>query len=125
MRLDKSCKLFFGCKIDSKLREALAQAKPGDRRYFEDPESPFLRLCRFGEERWIGKVMDPGLNVTEVEDIQRNVLSILRRIAPDVRKSPTTVKVFALGEDTPEQVEIEPEPEPSPDASDGPYIDNL
>ncbi len=124
MTLDKTCKLFFGCKIDSKLREALAQAKPGDRRYFEDPDSPFLRLCRFGEERWIGKVMDPGLNVTEVEDIQRNVLSILRRIAPDVRKSPSTVKVYALAEDAEEKAEIEPEQKGSP-SSDGPYIDNL
>jgi hypothetical protein len=124
MRLDKTCKLFFGCKIDSKLREALAQAKPGDRRYFEDPESPFLRLCRFGDERWIGKVMDPGLSVTEVEDIQRNVLSILRRIAPEVRKSPSTVKVFSLTEEIEEKVEIE-EKEPSAPASNGPYIDNL
>lgn len=124
MRLDKTCKLFFGCKIDSKLREALAQAKPGDRRYFEDPDSPFLRLCRFGEERWIGKVMDPGLNVTEVEDIQRNVLSILRRIAPEVRKSPTTVKVYALAEDVEEKVDIDKGEQGAP-SSDGPYIDNL
>jgi len=124
MRLDKTCKLFFGCKIDSKLREALAQAKPGDRRYFEDPDSPFLRLCRFGDERWIGKVMDPGLNVTEVEDIQRNVLSILRRIAPEVRKSPSTVKVFALSDEVEEKADIEPD-EPSAPPSNGPYIDNL
>lgn len=124
MILDKTCKLFFGCKIDSKLREALAQAKPGDRRYFEDPESPFLRLCRFNDERWIGKVMDPGLNVTEVEDIQRNVLSILRRIAPEVRKSPSTVKMFALAEEIVEKVDIEKD-KPSEPSSNGPYIDNL
>ena len=97
----------------AKLREALAQAKPGDRRYFEDPDSPFLRLCRFGDERWIGKVMDAGLNVTEVEDIQRNVLSILRRIAPDVRKAPSTVKIFALGD------EIEEAPEAAGDVDGG------
>ena len=56
MELDKPRQLFFGCKIDSKLREALAQAKPGDRRYFEEPDSQFLRICSFGEERWIGLV---------------------------------------------------------------------
>jgi hypothetical protein len=31
MKLDKTTSLFFGTKIDSKLREALSQAKPGDK----------------------------------------------------------------------------------------------
>lgn len=97
MNLDKSCQLFFGCKIDSKLREALSQAKPGDRRYFEGPDSEFLRICTMGEnEQWIGKVIKSGLNVTEVEDIQRNVVSILRRIAAGVRISPSSVKIFVV-----------------------------
>lgn len=97
MNLDKSCQLFFGCKIDSKLREALNQAKPGDRHYFEEPNSEFLRICSMGEnEQWIGKVIKGGLNVTEVEDIQRNVVSILRRIATGVRISPSSVKIFVV-----------------------------
>jgi hypothetical protein len=100
MKLVKESKIFFGCKIDSKLREALAQAKPGDRRYFEDPDAGFLRICEVGEEKWIGKVVTGGINVTEVEDIQRNVLSILRRIAPEVRKAASTVKIFSIDEGT-------------------------
>jgi hypothetical protein len=125
MELDKGRQLFFGCKIDSKLREALAQAKPGDRHYFEDPDAQFLQICGFGEERWIGKVVKCGLGVPEVEDIQRNVLSILRRIAPDVRKASSTVKIFPLLEGTEVSDEPEEEPEPSAEGSEGgPYIDN-
>jgi hypothetical protein len=115
MTIDKAIELFFGVKIDSKLREALAQAKPGDRRYFEDTNGQFLQIISVGEERWIGKVIKAGLNVTEVEDIQRNVSSILRRIAPGVRQSPSSVKIFATapgGE----------EPEPAEKKSSGPYI---
>jgi len=124
MELDKGRQLFFGCKIDSKLREALAQAKPGDRHYFEDADSQFLQICAFGEERWIGKVVKCGLGVTEVEDIQRNILSILRRIAPDVRKASSTVKIFPiLGESEVAEVIGEPEEEPEPEpSSNGPYI---
>ncbi len=97
MKLETSRLLFFGCKIDSKLREALAQAKPGERRYFEDPESPFLRICTMeDDERWIGKIVDPGISAGEVEDIQRNVMSILRRIAPSVRQSASSVKIFPV-----------------------------
>ncbi len=118
MEIDKPRQLFFCCKIDSKLREALAQAKPGDRRYFEDPDSGFLQLCSFGEERWIGKLVKSGVNVTEVEDIQRNVLSIIRRIAPDVRKAASTVKIFAVTEEVASVEEVDPgRGKPS-----GPYI---
>ena len=114
MTIEKSRKLFFGCRIDSKLREALAQATPGNRRYFEDPTSEFLRICTFENERWIGKVMSPGLNVLEVEDVQRNIVSILRRIAPDIRHNPSNIKIFPLAD-------AEPAP-PVRDHDSGPYI---
>ncbi len=119
MKIDKQCQLFFGCKIDSKLNDALANAKPGDRRYFEDPESPFLRICTVGEERWIGKIVKAGHAVTDVEDVQRNVISILRRIAPDVRRAPSTVKIFAISD----EVEVA-EPKKDEPKSSGPYIAN-
>lgn len=118
MKLEKSRLLFFGCKIDSKLREALAQAKPGDRRYFDDPEAPFLRICTMEEDRWIGKIVDGGLSVTEVEDIQRNVVSILRRIAPGVRQAASTVKIFSVDPDAAEPRERAEELV----GSEGPYI---
>jgi len=123
MILDKSCQLFFGCKIDSKLREALAQAKPGDRRYFEDPNSEFLRIIAVAEERWIGKVVKAGINVTDVEDIQRNVSSILRRIAPGVRMAASSVKIFALGEGDATTDLGSETPDDGDSESDGPYIE--
>jgi hypothetical protein len=126
MKIDKGSQLFFGCKIDSKLREALAQAKPGDRRYFEDPESGFLRICTFDEERWIGRVVNSGLTVNDVEDIQRNVISILRRIAPDVRHSPSAVKIFPVNTSDAAAVDAGQVDGAGPGApsSPGPYIAN-
>ncbi|GAB4557962.1 MAG: hypothetical protein Tsb0020_02550 [Haliangiales bacterium] len=95
MNLDKSGKIFFGCKIDSKIRDAMHHAKPGARRYFEGTE--FLQVCEVGDdEKWIGKVVDGGLNAVAVEDIQRNVVSILRRISADLRVTPSAVKVFVV-----------------------------
>ena len=100
MKLDKSCALFFGTKIDSKLREGLALSKPGDKKYFDGSSEEFLRVMELGEdkekERWIGKVIKPGPAVTEVDDIQRNILSILRRVAPNARIPASAVKIFVL-----------------------------
>jgi len=124
MKLLKGERLFFGCKIDSKLREALAQAKPGDRRYFEDPNGEFLRVLTFEDERWIGKVMGGGVQVSDVEDIQRNVVSILRRVAPNVRTSASSIKIFAVAAEGDVIIADDHEP-PDADAEEkgeGPYI---
>lgn len=96
MRLDPAGKLFIGMKIDSKLREALAQATPGDRHYFDDANSQFLRVLSMGEDQWIGKLLDGGVVPSEVEDIQRNVVSILNRIAPGARHSPSSMRIFVV-----------------------------
>ena len=49
MILVKDKQFFFGCKIDSKMREALSQARPGDKKYFEGESSEFLRICTAGD----------------------------------------------------------------------------
>ena len=127
MKLDKSCALFFGTKIDSKLREGLALSKPGDKKYFDGSSDEFLRVIEIGDdkdkERWIGKVIKAGPAVTEVEDIQRNILSILRRVAPNARIPASAVKIFVLQGTAPIAQVIDDEPEETEAAGQsGPYI---
>ena len=130
MKLDKTCSLFFATKIDSKLREGLALSKPGDKKYFDGSSEEFLRVMEIGDEkdkeRWIGKIIKPGPAVTEVDDIQRNILSILRRVAPNARIPASAVKIFVLqGHGVAAVIDDEPEAEEgeSEDALDrGPYI---
>lgn len=125
MKLDKTCALFFGTKIDSKLREALSQCKPGDRKYFEGGADEFLRVVEFEEEKWIGKVVKGGSAVTEVDDIQRNIISILRRVAPNARVAASSVKIFVLQGAGPVAAVVEDEPDDEAEApSTGPYIAN-
>ena len=129
MKLDKSCALFFATKIDSKLREGLALSKPGDKKYFDGSSEEFLRVLEIGDEkdkeRWIGKVIKAGPAVTEVEDIQRNILSILRRVAPNARIPASAVKIFVLqgGSASAQVIDDEPESDEIGEAgSSGPYI---
>jgi len=128
MKLDKTCSLFFATKIDSKLREGLALSKPGDKKYFDGSSEDFLRVLEIGDEkdkeRWIGKVIKPGPAVTEVDDIQRNILSILRRVAPNARIPQSAVKIFVLqGANVLNAViDDEPEGEDEEVEGSGPYI---
>ncbi|HVK77542.1 MAG TPA: hypothetical protein VM734_29765 [Kofleriaceae bacterium] len=96
MKLDKTCALFFGTRIDSKLREALSQAKPSDKKYFDGTSEDFLRIVEVEDEKWIGKVIKAGPVVTEVDDIQRNIVSIMRRVAPGARVSASGIRIFVL-----------------------------
>ena len=127
MKLDKSTSLFFATKIDSKLREGLALSKPGDKKYFDGSSDEFLRVMEIGDEkdkeRWIGKIIKPGPAVTEVDDIQRNVLSILRRIAPNARIPASAVKIFVLQGALAAAAVIDDEADESEEVgSSGPYI---
>ena len=48
-------------------------------------DSTFLRICSLGNDRYVGKLVDERLTTDRVEDIRRNIMSILQRICPDVR----------------------------------------
>lgn len=96
MKLDKTCALFFGTKVDSKMREALSQAKPTDRKYFDGSSEEFLCILDVEDEKWIGKVIKAGPVVTEVDDIQRNIVSIMRRCAPGARVAASGIRIFVL-----------------------------
>src|SRR5688572_23107028 len=128
MKLDKSTSLFFATKIDSKLREGLALSKPGDKKYFDGSSDEFLRVMEIGDEkdkeRWVGKIIKPGPAVTEVDDIQRNMLSILRRVAPHARCPAPSVKICqwqgALS--APAVIDYEADDDADEVGSSGPYI---
>ena len=61
--------------------------------------------------------------MTEVDDIQRNVLSILRRIAPNARIPASAVKIFVLQGTHASPAVIDDEAEGDDmDSSGGPYI---
>ncbi len=83
MKLDKSTSLFFATKIDSKLREGLAvlpspairsTSTAAPKSFFGSWRSETRRTRSAGSAR-----SSPGPAVTEVDDIQRNLLSILAR----------------------------------------------
>jgi hypothetical protein len=122
MKLDKTCALFFGTKIDSKLREALSQSKTGDKKYFDGSSEEFLRVLEVEDEKWIGKVIKPGPIVTEVDDIQRNIVSIMRRVAPGARVSASGIRIFVLQGAVVPASQIIDDGEDEDPASSGPYI---
>ena len=92
LRLDEP--IFIGFKAGSSLRHLLDSLGNSDKKYVSSDDSSFLRLCRIGDDLYVGKLIHEALSTDRVDDIRRNILSILRKIGPAV-PLPTTLRIFA------------------------------
>lgn len=100
MRIEAERKLFVGLKVDNKLRDQLQNAAPKDRVFFDGSDERYLVVVRTdGEEEatYIGKLIEPGTPATSMDDLKRNLQSILNRIAPG-RIREDGIKVFAISQ---------------------------
>jgi len=86
--------IFIGFKASRALRHLLESLGSADRKYVSSEDSTFLRLCNIGEDLYVGKLIHEALATDRVDDIRRNILSILRKLGPAV-PLPTTLRIFA------------------------------
>ncbi len=77
--------IFIGLKLDSALRRRLESLTGPDRRYIFEESREFLTICRLGEDDYVGKIVTDRLTTERVDDVRRNVLSILQRLCPETR----------------------------------------
>jgi hypothetical protein len=89
--------IFIGFKADNSLRQRLEALSDSDKQYVSAEEPAFLRVCRVGEDTYVGKLICDSLTTDRVDDIRRNVLSIIRRLGHEVRL-PVNLKIFACSE---------------------------
>ena len=95
MELSDRNKLFIGLKLDTGLRRQLEAVSGPDRKYVSGEDPAFLRIVSFGDDLYVGKVMEDRLTTDRVDDVRRNVLSILHRLCPETRV-PETLEILAL-----------------------------
>ena len=77
--------IFVGFKLETSLRRQIEAITGPDKRYVSVDDSTFLRICTLGEVKYVGKLIEERLSTDRIEDIQRNVVSILQRLFPDER----------------------------------------
>jgi hypothetical protein len=86
--------IFVGFKADTLLQRFLESLGDSNRQYISDDESGFLRFCRMGEDVYVGKIVKGTLTTDQVEDIRRNVTSIMQKLRPGVR-CPGNLRILA------------------------------
>ena len=95
MRVDTKRKLLAGVKIDGRMREQLEKCPQRNRVYFEAPDGQFLQVVRGDKDSFIGKVLEPATEARSMEDIRRNVWSLLQRVCPG-RRNEGEIRLYAL-----------------------------
>ena len=100
MRVETQRKLFAGVRIDSRMREQLEKCPQRDRLFFESTDGRYLTVLRGGEDTYLGKVLDAATPLASIDDVRRNVWSILQRICPG-RRDEKEVKLFAVNDEEP------------------------
>jgi hypothetical protein len=89
--------IFIGFKADSSLRQRLETLSDSEKQYAAVDDTGFLRICRCGEDTYVGKVVRDTLTTDRVDDIRRNIVSIIQRLDGNVR-TPGSLKIFACTE---------------------------
>jgi hypothetical protein len=89
-------KPFLGIRINTKLQEGLDRSNPLNRFYFQDNNPEFLQIVTVDQDRYIGKFVEQGAGYTALEDICRNIISIMHKLCPDIAISIEGIRVLAL-----------------------------
>jgi hypothetical protein len=100
MRIEPQRKLFVGIRVDNKMRDQLVNCANRDKHYIDGSDPSYLTQIRAVEDTYIGKVVDAGTSAHTMDDLKRNILSILNRVAPG-RHREDGVKIFALDDGEP------------------------
>ncbi len=103
--------LFCGVPVGSRISRLLSELGPANKRYISG--EPFLMIRTWGEKKVLGRAVNSGLPVVDLEDFGRNVRSILRKVFPEERLPENDVRIYVLPrhEEPSEDVEAETETE--------------
>ena len=96
MRLLDTQPIFIGFKMDSSLGRQIDALTGPDLQYVSSENSDFLRICKLGKDRYVGKLIHERMTTERVDDIKRNVLTMLARLCPETR-FPEKLVVLACG----------------------------
>jgi len=88
-------RLFVGIKVSTKLQRELDNCAPGTERYYKEDKPESLQIVNLGEEKVIGRFLRDGYPVTDIDNVSRNVRSIIALITGGSRITEDSVRIYA------------------------------
>jgi hypothetical protein len=91
-------KLFLGVKVDAAMKRQLDDGKAPGRPIFKAGDPAHLELLEHDGEFYLGRVLEAGFAIDQLEDLKRNIRSIVTLTFPDHKLS-GSLRLFAVDED--------------------------
>lgn len=89
---------FLGFRVDSDLESRLANCSKSDKLFLEEPH--YLERITLEADQYMGRRIDSeGIPVSGIEDSAKNVVSLMRRVAPGWNGSVSQAVLVALEEE--------------------------
>lgn len=98
MRIDPERKLFLALKLDGDMRRQHADGKLSTRPAFKPGDPAFLDLIDIRGDLYIGRVLDGGLGLDQLADLDRNIRSIISTTF-SVQRISAPLRIFAIDPD--------------------------
>lgn len=92
--LDAGHRLFVGIKISTQLQNDLNSPAPGTEHYFKTDNLDYLHIITLGEQKLIGRYLKDGFPVADMDNVSRNVCSIVKLIARGHRLEDNSVHIY-------------------------------
>ena len=93
--IDMAKRLFVGIKISKALQQELDSPVPGTKHYFEGSDNKdYLQIINWGEDRLIGRYIRDAFPAADIEDVSRNVCSIVKLITRGRRIEEREVHIY-------------------------------
>jgi hypothetical protein len=86
--------LFVGIKISAKLQRELDNSSPGTEHYFKGSTPESLQIMTQGDDRFIGRTLNDGFPVSAIENVSRNIRSILTLITRGHRVEEDAIRIY-------------------------------
>ncbi|HTM10053.1 MAG TPA: hypothetical protein VL754_16840 [Verrucomicrobiae bacterium] len=87
-------RLFVGMKLSSKLQREFESCSPGTEHYFKNGGPEALEIVTEGEEKFIGRVLRDGFPARDIENVSRNVRSIVMLITHGAQIDEDSIRIY-------------------------------
>jgi hypothetical protein len=98
MKIDPERKLFVGFKLDSEMRRQHSDGRVAQRPAFKPGDPAHLDLLDVRGDLYMGRILDGGLALDELADLERNIKSIIATTF-SLPKASGQLRIFAIDRD--------------------------
>jgi hypothetical protein len=92
---ESDTRLFVGIKISPKLQRELDNCTRETVRYFTENQPESLQIVTLGEKKLIGRFLRDGFPVRNIDNVSRNIRSIVTRMARGFRVAEDSIHIYA------------------------------